>query len=246
LLETALSTFILIFLAELGDKTQLVAFSLTTQTRKPVTVFIAASGALMMSSILAAILGGVAGSIVPAITRWAAPALFIGGGLVILLAKEPPLVKSGFLNAVALEESLLAKMRIAFRAAGIHDPELDRIIGEEQSHADVFRLLIKGKRLFKDDVNEDEDLKAAAESLSRALAVKIDPRKHPLCDTVRALDGMDAACAAFYVRLRRHLARENHEGDELAEILDRIITEEDRHRAFLSRYIRECGPGGFP
>jgi putative Ca2+/H+ antiporter (TMEM165/GDT1 family) len=42
-----LSTFGVIFLAELGDKTQLAAVTLSASTRKPLAVFIGASLALV-------------------------------------------------------------------------------------------------------------------------------------------------------------------------------------------------------
>jgi len=44
--KTILSTFGLIFLAELGDKTQLACIALTCRARSPLAVFLGAVGAL--------------------------------------------------------------------------------------------------------------------------------------------------------------------------------------------------------
>ncbi len=56
MLRTVLTTFALVFLAELGDKTQLAIFVLSTRGR-PWAVFIGAGGALLASTLLAVILG---------------------------------------------------------------------------------------------------------------------------------------------------------------------------------------------
>ena len=57
MLRTALSTFAVIFLAELGDKTQLAVVALASQTKSPLGVFIGASFALIVSALLAVLLG---------------------------------------------------------------------------------------------------------------------------------------------------------------------------------------------
>ncbi len=54
-----LTTFGAIFLAELGDKTQLAAITLAAQTRKPVAVFIGASLALTAVSLIGVAAGSV-------------------------------------------------------------------------------------------------------------------------------------------------------------------------------------------
>ncbi|MFW5792371.1 MAG: TMEM165/GDT1 family protein, partial [Desulfohalobiaceae bacterium] len=46
------TTFITLFVAELGDKTQLACMLLTAETRKPWTVFVGASLALVLVSLL--------------------------------------------------------------------------------------------------------------------------------------------------------------------------------------------------
>ena len=57
------TTFAAIFLAEMGDKTQLAVVSMTASSRKPSSVFIGASVALTLVTLLGAMLGGI-------VTRW--------------------------------------------------------------------------------------------------------------------------------------------------------------------------------
>jgi len=52
-----LSTATTVFLAELGDKTQLAALLLSAQSGEPVVVFVAASLALISSSLVGVVLG---------------------------------------------------------------------------------------------------------------------------------------------------------------------------------------------
>ena len=53
-----LTTFGVIFLAEMGDKTQLAAMTMSAQTKKPWAVFIAAAAALTAVSAIGVVAGG--------------------------------------------------------------------------------------------------------------------------------------------------------------------------------------------
>ena len=57
--KTFLTTFGLIFLAEMGDKTQLAAITMAAQTKQPFTVFLGASLALAAVSLIGVVLGSV-------------------------------------------------------------------------------------------------------------------------------------------------------------------------------------------
>jgi hypothetical protein len=58
-LKVLLTTFGMIFLAEMGDKTQLAAITLAAQTRQPLAVFLGASLALTAVSLIGVALGSV-------------------------------------------------------------------------------------------------------------------------------------------------------------------------------------------
>jgi len=83
-----LTTFGVIFVAEMGDKTQLAAMTMAAETRKPWAVFIAASLALTCVSAVGVIVGGALGHYLPLIwIKRAAAIAFIAIGLLILLGK---------------------------------------------------------------------------------------------------------------------------------------------------------------
>lgn len=87
-LRVLLTTFGVIFLAEMGDKTQLAAMTMAAETKKPWAVFIGASVALAAVSALGVLVGAVLGNYVPLewVKRIAAIA-FIVIGILILLDK---------------------------------------------------------------------------------------------------------------------------------------------------------------
>jgi putative Ca2+/H+ antiporter (TMEM165/GDT1 family) len=60
------ASFTTVFLAELGDKTQLAALLLSAQSGRPVLVFVGASLALICSSLVGVLLGRWLSRIVPA------------------------------------------------------------------------------------------------------------------------------------------------------------------------------------
>ena len=82
------TTFATIFLAEMGDKTQLAAMTMAAETKKPLTVFISAALALTCVSALGVAVGGTLGHYLPLewIRRVAALG-FIAIGVLILLDK---------------------------------------------------------------------------------------------------------------------------------------------------------------
>ena len=87
-LRVLLTTFGIIFLAEMGDKTQLAAMTMAADTKKPWAVFLGSSLALAAVSALGVLVGSVVGDYVPLewIKRVAALA-FIAIGVLMLLGK---------------------------------------------------------------------------------------------------------------------------------------------------------------
>ena len=83
-----LTTFGVIFLAEMGDKTQLAAMTMSAQTKKPWAVFIGSAIALTAVSAIGVAVGSVVGNYIP--LEWikrAAAVAFIVIGVLILLDK---------------------------------------------------------------------------------------------------------------------------------------------------------------
>ena len=83
-----MTTFATIFLAEMGDKTQLAAMTMAAETKRPFTVFLSAALALVCVSALGVAVGGALGQYLPLewIRRVAALG-FIAIGVLILLDK---------------------------------------------------------------------------------------------------------------------------------------------------------------
>ena len=65
LLTLLFSTFVTVFLAEMGDKTQLTTITLSSSTNKPFAVFIGSSIALILATLLGALAGGSIASLIP-------------------------------------------------------------------------------------------------------------------------------------------------------------------------------------
>ena len=67
ILSLLLSTFITIFIAELGDKTQLATLTMSGTSNKPLAVFLGSSSALVLASLVGALAGGSISNFVPEI-----------------------------------------------------------------------------------------------------------------------------------------------------------------------------------
>jgi Ca2+/H+ antiporter, TMEM165/GDT1 family len=96
-LGALLTTFTTVFLAELGDKTQLAALLLSAQSGQPLVVFIGASLALISSSLVGVLLGRWLARLLPAheLERLAGLlmvglSLWLGRQAVIQLNTPPP------------------------------------------------------------------------------------------------------------------------------------------------------------
>ena len=82
------TAFITLFLAELGDKTQLAIITMTANTDSKVAVFLGASLALVFVSLLAVLFGGILSHYIP--TEWLQRIVavgFIAIGVLMLAGK---------------------------------------------------------------------------------------------------------------------------------------------------------------
>ena len=66
ILTLLFTTFVAVFLAEMGDKTQLTTITLSSTTNKPLAVFIGSSLALILATLLGALAGGSIANLIPA------------------------------------------------------------------------------------------------------------------------------------------------------------------------------------
>ena len=83
-----MTTFGIIFLAELGDKTQIAAMTMAAQKKRPWEVFIGAALALAAVSAIGVLVGSLLGNYLP--VEWikrVAGAAFIVIGVLVLIGK---------------------------------------------------------------------------------------------------------------------------------------------------------------
>lgn len=83
-----LATFTMIFLAEIGDKTQLAVFNFAAKTQAPLAVFIGGGAALLLTTLLGAFFGDAIARVVPQhVMKWTAGSLFIVFGVWTIASK---------------------------------------------------------------------------------------------------------------------------------------------------------------
>lgn len=84
--KVMLTTFGMIFLAELGDKTQIATFCFAAESKSRLAVFVGSASALILTSLLAVVFGSVINRVVPwSYVRTGAGVLFVLLGLWMLL-----------------------------------------------------------------------------------------------------------------------------------------------------------------
>ena len=83
-----LSAFGMLFLAEMGDKTQLAVLTLTAQTKQPLAVFLGAALALVLVTLLGVAVGETVTRFIPPVyLHKAAAVLFVAMGVWIWFSK---------------------------------------------------------------------------------------------------------------------------------------------------------------
>jgi putative Ca2+/H+ antiporter (TMEM165/GDT1 family) len=80
------ATFVTVFLAEVGDKTQIAAMTATAKSGALATVFLAASAALVCATAIGVLVGGALFKVIPeSAIRIASGVAFLGVGLWVLI-----------------------------------------------------------------------------------------------------------------------------------------------------------------
>ena len=86
--KTIVSVFTVVFLAELGDKTQLAILGLASESKDLASVLLGAAAAMILATVLAVALGGVIATHVPAkVVHVIAGSMFIVIGVLMLAGK---------------------------------------------------------------------------------------------------------------------------------------------------------------
>lgn len=82
------TTFTMIFLAEMGDKTQFAALAASAGTKSTMSVMLAVVLALSLAGVIGVVAGKYLGEFInPQYIKWISGSLFIGIGAWILLGK---------------------------------------------------------------------------------------------------------------------------------------------------------------
>jgi putative Ca2+/H+ antiporter (TMEM165/GDT1 family) len=88
MLKIIFSTFFLVFLAELGDKTQITTMMLASESKSKTAVFIGSASALICSSLLGVLAGTLINKYIPeSIIKISSGTAFIIIGILFLLNK---------------------------------------------------------------------------------------------------------------------------------------------------------------
>jgi len=155
-LKVLIASFFFIFLAELGDKTQLTALAFSTSSRSPWSVFLGTSLALICTTALAVVCGEALSRWVPVkVLHLASAVMFVLVGLILLvnLARKAPVEdaapaapagKSAAVPAGPLS-SFIGRQAVAFEvdlatfirenAPKVSNPELRRALSRlEEKH----------------------------------------------------------------------------------------------------------------
>ena len=84
--KTLFTTFAMIFLAELGDKTQLATLVFAAESKSKIAVFLGSASALLLTSLLAVVFGSALSRLIPeAYIKTGAGVLFVLLGLWMIL-----------------------------------------------------------------------------------------------------------------------------------------------------------------
>lgn len=225
-LKILLASFCLVFLAELGDKTQLTALAFSTSSRSPWSVFVGTSLALICTTALAVVCGEL-------LTRWVpervlhlvSAVMFVLVGLILLvnLARKAPEEKaapapavegamaaptgpmSAFVSrqAVAFEEDLAAYIRES--APAVADPGTRQALLRLEERHRAHAAALTGIGAGVDAVQRAElDRDLGQGDPQRLLATLREAGSAlPADDVVTRIIRRQEAAAEFYIALAR-------------------------------------------
>ena len=223
-IKIVLASFAVVFLAELGDKTQLTALAFSAQSRSHWSVFLGTSLALVCTTALAVTCGGLLSRVVPPrVMHLASGVMFVLIGLVLLvnLARKTPdapgqalpeasddsvVPQTGPVGAfvarqiVGFEEDLSAYIR----EQGQTLPEgafRNHLMETANAHVNhVAQLRAFGDRLKEEQRTQiDKDLEKAG--AARLADILDEQTRRPVNDAVQRIISRQEAAAQFYIVL---------------------------------------------
>jgi rubrerythrin len=180
------STFALVFLAELGDKTQLTALAASAGSKSPWSVFIGASLALVVSTLIATLVGSALKSVLPEkVIKIAAAVLFLVFGGILLYTTLAG--KEGIIKAAPADtewkpgtvERFALRLALEFEKSSVSDYENFACTFENESVCAVFR------ELADDELRHHRELEELAGAEKQELPEKAEglpegyPNAHP-------------------------------------------------------------------
>lgn len=246
------STFLLVFLAELGDKTQLTALAASAGAKSPWSVFLGASLALILATLIAVLVGSTLNRLLPEkVLKISAGILFLLFGAILLISNlarkpEPALpsritLQGGFLTSFVLETACRFEQAAAEDYEKLiqstTDPHAQALFStlarQEMEHAQQVRGLIDNLR-----AGQIVDIPAQGPEQSLACPIGIREFKELSPGITDLLDR-----AIEHEKLERDffatLARVIHiQG--LKPILQQLSQEEDEHMRELLAMKSSC------
>jgi rubrerythrin len=207
------STFALVFLAELGDKTQLTALAASAGSKSPWSVFIGASLALVVSTLIATLVGSALKSVLPEkVIKIAAAVLFLVFGGILLYTTLTG--KEGIIKAAPAEQEwkpgalgrFALRMALEFEKSSVNDYEKFACTFDNEAVCAVFR------EIADDELKHHRELEALVSADTQEIAGEIDslpegyPEKHPGGAGIASIGDLQTA-------VERAIAHENDSVD---------------------------------
>ncbi len=237
-----LSTFLLIFVAELGDKTQLAAMARTAESGGAKwTVFAAASCALVLSTLVAVLFGTALTRVIPErVIKITAAVLFILFGLLILRNTFAPAAEAVTPGPTGIMNRTVLRIAAEFEEVSSLDYRALAEAATRPSHHETYLRLAdeEGRHLLR--------LRDAAVGETEALVTGLDESEmsspqRPRCDdesneerTLEHAIRHEEATAGFYMELAGLTPV-----PALKQVFTGLATEERAHAQRLRKLMEE-------
>ena len=240
-LRLILSTFLVIFLAELGDKTQLAAMAASAGSNQPWSILLGASLALIVSSALAVLAGKIIGTYIPMkYIKLAAGAVFLLFGALYIkdafIPEKPEEVKKS-VSTSAMGSSVIRAAR-AFEREELNMLRAIRRNINDETCQTALDSIIKDE---EEHLKNLSDMKKEGTSLTPKEKVRFAPlqKKYACEDEESLLSDLydrEAAMADFY-----RLMSEKTKIPAAQQALRALHSEELAHAERIAELLKKSG-----